>query len=214
MGDRRAEREQMVAWHLKPRGITDPALVEAMLTVPREEFLPSRNSAEAYADHPLPIGEGQTISQPYIVALTAQEGLLRPEDRVLDVGTGSGYAAAVYAHLVSEVWSVERVPALAEAAADRLARLGYDRVHVVAGDGTQGLPESAPFDAILAAAAGPSVPQAWLQQLAPGGRIVMPLERSAYGQELVRITVVEGEPVIDGLGGVRFVPLIGEQGWT
>lgn len=201
----------MVTWHLKPRGITDPALLDAMLEIPREDFLPEHLAADAYADHPLPIGDGQTISQPYIVALTAQAGLVKPDDKVLDVGTGSGYAAAVYAHLAAEVWSIERIPTLADTARERLARLGYERVHVVLGDGTRGLPEAAPFDAILAAAAGRAIPPAWIDQLASGGRIVMPLTRSATGQELVRVTVTDGQQVTESLGGVRFVPLISDD---
>ncbi|GLI26002.1 hypothetical protein ARHIZOSPH14_02440 [Agromyces rhizosphaerae] len=204
----------MIAWHLEPRGIRDPAVLAAMRAVPREAFLPARLRDEAYADHPLPIGDGQTISQPYVVALTAQAARIRPGDRVLDVGTGSGYAAAVLGRLAGEVWSIERVPGLAAGAADALAATGASNVHVVTGDGTLGSPEHAPYDAIVAAAAGPDVPLPWLEQLADGGRIVMPLEHGTGGQHLVRITrSPDGEPEIERLESVRFVPLVGEHGW-
>ncbi|WP_286308869.1 protein-L-isoaspartate(D-aspartate) O-methyltransferase [Agromyces mangrovi Wang et al. 2018] len=213
MTDRSAEREDMIAWHLEPRGIREPAVLDAMRAVPREAFLPARLRGEAYADHPLPIGDGQTISQPYVVALTAQAARIRPGDRVLEVGTGSGYAAAVLARLAGEVWSVERVPGLAAGAVDALAAAGVRNVHVVTGDGTLGLPDHAPFDAIVAAAAGPDVPLPWLDQLADGGCIVMPLEQGG-GQHLVRVTRPgTGEPVIERLESVRFVPLVGEHGW-
>lgn len=211
--DRAGEREEMARRHLAARGIRDPRVLDAMRRVPRERFLPARLAGEAYADHPLPIAGGQTISQPYIVALTAEAGRLGAGDRVLDVGTGSGYAAAVYAELAGEVWSVERIPALAETARGALGAAGYGRVRVVTGDGTLGLPEHAPYDAILAAAAGPEVPEPWIEQLADGGRIVMPVEREAGWQQLVRVTR-DGDIVREeALGAVRFVPLYGEHGF-
>ncbi|WP_353809343.1 protein-L-isoaspartate(D-aspartate) O-methyltransferase [Agromyces sp. SYSU T00194] len=204
----------MIAWQLEPRGIRDRAVLAAMRAVPREAFLPDRLRESAYADHPLPIGDGQTISQPYVVALTAQAARIRPGHRVLEVGTGSGYAAAVLGRLADEVWTVERVPELAAGAAEALAATGAGNVHVVTGDGTRGLAEHAPYDAIVAAAAGPDVPPPWLEQLAAGGRIVMPLARGRSGQQLVRLTRRGlGDPDIEVLESVRFVPLVGEHGW-
>jgi protein-L-isoaspartate(D-aspartate) O-methyltransferase len=208
--DRAAEREVMLEWHLRARGIRDPRVLDAMGAVPRERFLPRSVAADAYADSPLPIGYGQTISQPYIVALTAEAGRVRPGDRVLDVGTGSGYAAAVYAAIGAEVWSIEYVPELADRA--RAALRDVPRVHVVTGDGTLGLPDRAPFDAILAAAAGPDIPAPWIDQLADGGRIVMPLERTTGWQQLVRLTRRGDATALDDLGAVRFVPLRGAHG--
>jgi protein-L-isoaspartate(D-aspartate) O-methyltransferase len=202
----------MLEWHIRARGIRDERVLEAMAAVPRERFLPASVAADAYADSPLPIGHGQTISQPYIVALTAEAARIGPGDRVLDVGTGSGYAAAVYAAMGAEVWSVEYVPALAEQAAAALRSAGYGAVRVITGDGTLGLPEHAPFDAIVAAAAGPEIPDPWIRQLADGGRIVMPLERRLGWQQLVRVTRRGDDTAIDDLGAVRFVPLRGEHG--
>lgn len=210
--DRADERQVMLEWHIRARGIEDPRVLEAMAAVPRERFLPPSVAADAYADSPLPIGHGQTISQPYIVALTAEAGLLKPGDRVLDVGTGSGYAAAVYAAIGAEVWSIEFVPELAERARAALTAAAVEHVHVVTGDGTMGLPDHAPFDAILAAAAGPDIPAPWIDQLADGGRIVMPLERNLGWQQLVRVTRHGDETTLDDLGAVRFVPLRGEHG--
>lgn len=209
---RAAERRTMVEWHIAARGIRDERVLAAMEAVPRELFLLKSVAADAYADSPLPIGHGQTISQPYIVALTAEAAALSPGDRVLDVGTGSGYAAAVYAATGAQVWSIEFVPTLAEQARAALDAAGYGDVHVVTGDGTLGLPDEAPFDAILAAAAGPEIPQPWIDQLAEGGRIVMPLERRPGWQQLVRATRRGDDLEIDDLGGVRFVPLRGEHG--
>lgn len=210
--DRAAERELMLEWHIRARGIRDARVLEAMAAVPRERFLPASVAADAYADSPLPIGHGQTISQPYIVALTAEAARIGPGDRVLDIGTGSGYAAAVYAAMGAEVWSVEYVPALAEQAAAALQSAGYGAVRVITGDGTLGLPDHAPFDAIVAAAAGPEIPDPWIRQLADGGRIVMPLERRLGWQQLVRVTRRGDDTAIDDLGAVRFVPLRGEHG--
>lgn len=208
----RARREEMLEWHLEARGIRDRRVLDAMARVPRELFVPSRLAADAYADSPLSIGHGQTISQPYIVALTAEAGRIRPGDRVLDVGTGSGYAAAVYAAMGADVWSIEYVPELAQQARAALAAADLDGVRVTTGDGTLGLPAEAPFDAILAAAAGPEIPSPWLEQLADGGRIVMPLERHAGWQQLIRLTRRGDGYDRDDLGAVRFVPLRGEHG--
>lgn len=208
----RSRRAEMVQWHLEARGIHDRRVLDAMARVPRERFVPPHLAREAYADSPLPIGHGQTISQPYIVALTAEAAGLGPGARVLDVGTGSGYAAAVYAATGAEVWSIEYVPELVDRAREALAAAGFSGVHVARGDGTMGLPEHAPFDAILAAAAGLDVPRPWVDQLAEGGRIVMPVERRTGWQQLTRLTRRGDELVRDDLGGVRFVPLRGAHG--
>ncbi len=205
----------MVDAHLARRGITDTKVLDAFRSVSREAFVPEELSEFAYEDTPLPIGEGQTISQPYIVALTIQELGLRGGERVLEVGTGSGYAAAVLSRIASEVYTIERVASLAESATERLARLGFAKVHVACGDGSLGWPEHAPYDAIAVAAGGPKPPPALLSQLAIGGRLVIPVGESESSQVLLRITR-EGETEYrqEPLTDVRFVPLIGEQGWT
>jgi protein-L-isoaspartate(D-aspartate) O-methyltransferase len=207
-------RRRMVEQQLVARGIVDPLVLRAMAAVPRENFISAGQAALAYRDRPLPIGEGQTISQPYIVArMTAAAGLV-PTDRVLEIGTGSGYAAAVLAEIVADVYTVERLPMLAERARQRLAELGYVNVHVLTGDGTLGWPEHAPYDAIIATAGGPRAPQALLDQLALGGRLVIPLGMDPYEQRLVRIVRVSAEEYRDEpLELVAFVPLIGAHGW-
>lgn len=212
--DYRGERARMVEWQLAQRGIHDQRVLAALASVPREAFVSRELRSFAYDDAPLPIGDGQTISQPYIVAFTAEALQLTPSDRVLDIGTGSGYAAAVLSRLVREVYGVERVDALCRSASERLAELGYGNVHVRCGDGTLGWPEHAPFDAIAVAAVGPRPPPALLAQLATGGRLVMPIGPDG-SQTLMRITRTgessyEEEPLVD----VRFVPLIGAQGFN
>ncbi|KQY97148.1 hypothetical protein ASD19_09310 [Microbacterium sp. Root53] len=202
----------MIEWHLEARGIRDRRVLDAMDRVPRERFVPEHLARDAYSDSPLPIEHGQTISQPYIVALTAEAGRISPGDRVLDVGTGSGYAAAVYAAMGAEVWSIEYVAELAATARRALDAAGFERVRVASGDGTLALADAAPFDAILAAAAGPEIPAPWLDQLADGGRIVMPLERGLGWQQLIRLIRRGDEYDRDDLGAVRFVPLRGEHG--
>ncbi|RLQ86542.1 protein-L-isoaspartate(D-aspartate) O-methyltransferase [Mycetocola zhadangensis] len=203
----------MVSEQLESRGIRDERVLDAMRRVPREEFVRQSTRRNAYEDHPLPIDEGQTISQPYIVALTLQAAQLAETDCVLDVGTGSGYAAAVAAELAGRVISIERHPELAAAAESVLKRLGCDRVTVIVGDGTLGYPDLAPFDAIVAAAAGPRIPAPWVHQLAVGGRIVMPIGDSRFGQALTRATKSsDGALRRENLGAVAFVPLIGEYG--
>lgn len=204
-------RERMVARQLEARGIRDRRVLEAMRRVPRELFVPPALTRAAYEDSPLPIGQDQTISQPYIVALTAEAARLSPGDRVLDVGTGSGYAAAVLAAMGVEVWSVEFVPELAERARAALSAAGAE-VRVVTGDGSVGLPEQAPFDAIVCAAAGTEIPAPWREQLADGGRIVAPLEDASGRQRLVRLTRRGDREQRDDLGEVRFVPLRGAHG--
>ena len=210
-----AEREAMVERQIESRGIRDPKILEAFRSVPREEFLSKEYADLAYGDHPLPIESGQTISQPYIVALMMQAAEIRPGDIVLEVGAGSGYAAAVMSRIASRVVAIERQSELAKVAAERLERLGYDNVEIVEGDGTRGRPDEAPFDAIVAAASGSHVPPAWVKQLADGGRIVMPVGDPGWVQKLVKVTKgPAGKLITEDLGGVRFVPLIGEEGWS
>ncbi|MGE3761432.1 MAG: protein-L-isoaspartate(D-aspartate) O-methyltransferase [Kofleriaceae bacterium] len=203
----------MIANQLRSRGVQDRAVLAAMEIVPRERFVPPELATFAYADRPLPIEEGQTISQPYVVALMAEAARLAASDKVLEVGTGSGYAAAVLSKIAQRVFTIERIASLADSARERLARLGYANIEVRSGDGTLGWPEQAPFDAIIVAAAGPAAPPALLDQLAVGGRLVMPIGDDAR-QELVRYTrVTQDETLREALGPVTFVPLIGKQGW-
>jgi protein-L-isoaspartate(D-aspartate) O-methyltransferase len=207
-------RAQMVRTQIAARGVRDRAVLEAMRSVPREAFLPSELEEFAYTDAPLPIERGQTISQPYIVALMTEAAQLRPGDRALEVGTGSGYAAAVLGRIAREVYTIERHEELAKLAAERLTGLGFSNVSVRHGDGTLGWPEHAPYDAILVAAGGPKVPDALLDQLAPGGRLVMPVGKGREVQQLLRVVRhADGTLRQEDLGGVRFVPLIGAQGW-
>ena len=203
----------MVEMHLIQRGIHNPRVLAALASIKREDFVSDELAECAYDDAPLPIGEGQTISQPYIVAFTAEALRLDGDERVLEVGTGSGYAAAVTSRLAREVYTLERRQILAESARARLARLGYPNVHVFCADGSLGLPENAPYDAISVAAGGPRTPPALLAQLAIGGRLVMPTG-PIRGQTLVRITrtgveTYREEPLVK----VRFVPLIGAEGF-
>ena len=204
----------MVERQIAARGIDDAAVLEAMRSVPRELFVPDDEVPYAHEDSPLPIGEGQTISQPFIVAAMTAAAELGSSSRVLEVGTGSGYGAAVAGLIAGEVWTIERIGVLAERAREVLRELGYDNVHVVHGDGTLGVPDQAPFDAIVVTAGGPSVPAALLDQLADGGRIVMPVESGDGGQDLLRLRRRGDDVVTENLGAVRFVPLIGEQGWN
>jgi len=213
--DRRDERLRMVERQIEGRGVTADAVLEAMRTVPRERFVRADYAEFAYEDTPLPIEEGQTISQPYIVAVMLEALKLRPSDRVLEVGAGSGYAAAVLGQIVDEVTAIERYRSLAEGARQRMAELGYDNVEVVAGDGTLGWPERVPFDAIAVAAGGPEVPKPLLDQLAVGGRLVIPVGDEARAQKLIRVTrTTEHEFEEVSLGRVHFVPLIGSAGWA
>lgn len=209
-----AQREAMVERQLKRRGITEPHILEAFLAVPREAFVSEEYAHRAYGDHPLPIEADQTISQPYIVALMIQAAGIKPGDTVLEVGSGSGYAAAVISRIAAKVIGIERQHALVGLARERLERLGYDNVEIVEGDGTKGWPDKAPYDAILAAASGSHVPAALVGQLAPNGCLVMPVGEPGWVQELVKVTKQEdGILKQENLGGVRFVPLIGEEGW-
>ncbi|HXN24811.1 MAG TPA: protein-L-isoaspartate(D-aspartate) O-methyltransferase [Candidatus Dormibacteraeota bacterium] len=212
-GDFAAQRAAMVEKQIRGRGIADPLVLGAMLEVPRHEFIPTTSLAEAYADKPLSIGEGQTISQPYMVAaMTAALGLGGSE-RVLEVGTGCGYQAAVLSHLAAEVYSIESRGPLALAARARLERLGYKNVHVHCGDGTLGLAECAPFDAILVTAAAPAIPEPLVQQLGASGRMVIPVGSSEY-QKLTLLQKNGGEMTTRVLEECRFVPLIGRHGWS
>jgi protein-L-isoaspartate(D-aspartate) O-methyltransferase len=193
---------------LRRRGISDAAVLRALDEVPREHFVEGGFAAAAYADRALPIACGQTISQPYVVAYMSEQLRLTPQHRVLEVGTGSGYQAAVLSRLAREVVSVERYRTLAEAARRRLATLGYDNVEVVAGDGLAGVPERAPFDRIIVTAAAESVPQALAEQLAEGGIMVLPLGPHDGIQRIVRLTKIAGEMQREDFIAVRFVPLL------
>jgi protein-L-isoaspartate(D-aspartate) O-methyltransferase len=213
--DFEAARENMVKRQLIPRGIQDPGVLKGMREVPREQFVPDELKPNAYDDGPLPIGGGQTISQPYIVALMIQAMRLEPSDKVLEIGTGSGYAAAVTSYAAAEVYTVERYEDLAETAREKLKRLGYRNVHVLVGDGTLGWREHAPYNGIVVTAGAPDVPGPLKEQLAVGGRLVIPVGDSGLmGQELLRVRKEsEDEFKQEHLGAVRFVPLVGEAGW-
>jgi protein-L-isoaspartate(D-aspartate) O-methyltransferase len=214
MTDFAAEREAMVQRQLKRRGIHEPEILEAFLAVPREAFVSHEYAHLAYGDHPLPIEAQQTISQPYIVALMIQAAAIKRGDRVLEVGAGSGYAAAVMSRTAARVIAIERQHELVEIARARIRRLGYDNVEIVEGDGTKGWPDEAPYDAILAAASGSHIPAPLVAQLAPKGRLVMPIGGPGWVQELVKATKQpDGSLKTENLGAVRFVPLIGEEGW-
>jgi protein-L-isoaspartate(D-aspartate) O-methyltransferase len=209
-----AQREAMVDRQLRGRGITDQHILDAFLEVPREAFVSPQYAELAYGDHPLPIEAGQTISQPYIVALMIEAAEIGPGDKVLEIGAGSGYAAAIISRIAGQVFAIERQHELVEVARERIGRLGYDNIEIIEGDGSKGCPDHAPFDAILAAASGSHVPNALLDQIAEGGHIVMPLGSPGWAQELVKVTRrPDGGVERENLGGVRFVPLIGEEGW-
>ncbi|MBI3324092.1 MAG: protein-L-isoaspartate(D-aspartate) O-methyltransferase [Candidatus Omnitrophica bacterium] len=207
-----AQRRQMVREQLQARGITDLRVLQAFLAVPRHFFVPKHTEHEAYADRPVPIGSGQTVSQPYIVALTAQLLRLQGHERVLELGTGSGYQLAILALLAIEVFSVERLPELAEQAKARIERLGYLNVHMSHGNGSVGWAAHAPFDAIVVGAASPNIPQPLIDQLAEGGRMVIPVgSRQSQILTLVekRGTTLQMRQVTSCV----FVPFIGEYGW-
>src|SRR5947209_4241932 len=206
------QRTEMIEKQLRRRGITDAAVLTAMAEVPRHEFVPHELRSRAYEDAPLPIGGGQTISQPYIVAAMTAALRLQPEDRVLEIGTGCGYQAAVLSRLAKEVFTIERRAELASAASERLARLGYANVHVHCGDGTLGLPEFAPFDAILVGASAPAIPAPLAAQLAQGGRMIIPIG-DTDSQELRLLEHIGEGFHVRSLDPCRFVPLVGRYGW-
>jgi protein-L-isoaspartate(D-aspartate) O-methyltransferase len=207
---RKVERERMVAEQIEARGVRDPRVLAALRRVPRHEFVPAEVRADAYADRALPIHHGSQISQPFIVAIMTELAELGAEGRVLEVGTGSGYQAAILAELGADVYSIEIVEPLAREAEASLRRLGYGGIHVRAGDGYAGWPEAAPFDAILITAAAPRVPPALVKQLRPGGRLVMPEGEAGGAQELMVYTRTEGGVEAKRIFSVRFVPMTGE----
>ncbi|MCE5299204.1 MAG: protein-L-isoaspartate(D-aspartate) O-methyltransferase [Methanoregulaceae archaeon] len=207
-----AARDRMVEMQIAARGIKDERVLSAMRSVPRHIFVPEEARAAAYGDYPLPIGHGQTISQPYIVAMMTSLLEIRPQDRVLEIGAGSGYQAAILGRLAQEVISIERIPEVAHLAEKNLATAGIMGVRVIVGDGTLGYPDLAPYDAVLITAATPSVPSPLIDQLAEGGRLVAPVG-SRDLQELVRLTRKGSELSREFFGGVVFVPLLGEHGW-
>jgi protein-L-isoaspartate(D-aspartate) O-methyltransferase len=203
------ERTRMIDADLRGRGITDRRVLEAFRSVPRQAFVPDELAGSAYEDHPLPIGEGQTISQPYVVALMVQSLHVQNDDRVLEVGTGSGYAAAILSHLAKEVFTMERIRSLADSAKERLSSLGFSNVEAVCGDGSVGWPEHAPYDAIAVAAGVPRVPRALTSQLAIGGRLVIPIGPDPSLQALVCVTRERAAAYRqERLTRVRFVPLV------
>jgi len=204
----------MVEQQLRQRGICDERLLAAMIKVPRHEFVSRQHWAQAYADHPVAILEEQTTSQPYMIAAMIQAARIRQEDRVLEVGAGSGYQTALLAELASQVFAVERYASLTEAARNALDKLGYRNARVVTGDGSLGFPEAAPFDAIIVSAASPRIPPALAEQLAPGGRLVIPVGDAE--QQLLQLVLrnADGSTSVRTLEGCRFVPLIGQQGFA
>lgn len=214
MADFARARDRMVDAQLARRGIRDARVLRAFRTVPREKFVAAGFEEFAYEDGALPIDASQTISQPYIVALMVEAAELGPGERVLEVGTGSGYAAAIISRIVPRVYGIERHAELVAGAQERLGALGYENVELRVGDGTRGWPEAQPFDAILVAASGPVVPQALKEQLAVRGRLIIPVGQYRYHQTLCKITrLTEREYEHKDLGAVAFVPLIGEHGW-
>ena len=213
MIDFQSARESMVNSQLRARGIVDPRVLNAMLRVPRHEFVPEPYRDDSYQDYPLPIGEGQTISQPYVVAVMLELLQLAGSEKVLEVGTGSGYVTALLSQLAAEVFSIERYADLAATAAATLTTFGYSNIQVLTGDGSLGLPANAPFDAILVSAAAPAVPPPLIVQLVEGGRLVIPVG-SPDRQDLLRIVKRRGRLERKTLCACRFVPLLGVHGWS
>ncbi len=205
-------REDMVRYQIEMRGILDPRVLDAMRSVERHLFVPKEYLDEAYNDHPLPIGHGQTISQPYIVALMTEALELKGDEKVLEIGTGSGYQTAILAQLAKEVYSIERIPELYEKAREKLNQLGYKNIKLKLFDGTLGWDEYQPYDAILVTAGAPSIPQPFLDQLKEGGRLVIPVGER-HEQELIKIIKQKDTQIRESLGGCRFVDLIGVHGW-
>lgn len=215
MHSRADEIRKMVETQIRGRGVSDARVLTAMEDVPRDLFVPAGEAASAYLDRPLPIGEGQTISQPFVVALMCAALMLKGGERVLEIGAGSGYAAAVLSRIAGQVFAIERIEALAAMARRNLGRAGCRNVEVKCGDGTLGWSEKAPFDAILVSAGAPGVPEQLKLQLAPGGRLVLPVGGRSGGQVLMRVTrTAAGTFEAEELDPVTFVPLIGEEGWN
>ncbi len=207
-------RNDMVAEQIAARGVTDPRVLAAMREVPREQFVPAAWQEEAYDDRPIPIGEGQTISQPFIVAYMVEALKLEGGEKVLEIGAGSGYASAVLSRIARRVYAIERLGKLAQMAISNLESAGIENVRIRHADGTAGWPDEAPFDAILVSAGAPDVPQTLMYQLSIGGRMVVPVGEDPRAQELVRVTRCgENEFRKESLTDVRFVPLIGKEGW-
>jgi protein-L-isoaspartate(D-aspartate) O-methyltransferase len=214
MIDYAAARAHMVDEQIARRGVSDAGVLAAMRETPREAFVPEALKARAYDDGPLPIEAGQTISQPYVVAIMIEAAALGPADRVLEIGAGSGYAAAIMSRIAGQVFAIERHQELADLASERLKALGCDNVEVRAGDGTHGWPEAAPFDAIIASAGAPAIPQTLKEQLDIGGRLVMPVGDTPRAQTLIKVTRTSATTFLEeDLGAVAFVPLIGAHGW-
>ncbi len=202
------QREQMVQKQIIARGVRDAAVIAAMRKVPRHVFVPEEERAFSYGDFPLPIGEGQTISQPYIVAFMSEVLALKPEDRVLEIGTGSGYQAAILAELVREVFTIELIETLGKRAERTLTELGYKNIHIKVGDGYKGWPEKAPFDAIIVTCAPEQIPQELIRQLKEGGRMVIPVGRQGTVQSLVKAAKQQGKMITKNVMRVRFVPMV------
>jgi protein-L-isoaspartate(D-aspartate) O-methyltransferase len=211
--DYELEKKHMVEYQIRSRGIRSPRLLAAMEKVPRHRFLPNPGDPDAYRDYPLSIGSGQTISQPYIVGLMTDCLRLQGDERVLEVGTGSGYQAALLAELSRRVYTIERFPALADKARQVLQDLGYHNVEVLVGDGSEGCPEHAPYHRIIVTAAAPHLADPWIEQLTDGGRLVVPLG-DRWGQNLTVVTKQGSELKKESVCGCVFVPLIGARGWT
>ena len=205
-----AKRHRMVEQDIRDRGVHSAAVLDAMMKVPRHLFVDEQVRGQAYADHPLPIGEGQTISQPYVVAIMTEALGLRPGDRVLEIGTGSGYQAAVLSGIVKQVYTIEIRRTLAERAENTLAKLGYRNVKVLCADGYFGWQEHAPFDAIMITAAANHIPPPLIRQLKEGGRLIVPLGSTVFWQTLTMATMKKGELELEQLGSVAFVPMVGE----
>lgn len=214
MRDASDNRSQMVERQLRRRGVTSQAVLDAMRETPREAFVPAGLEQHAYDDAPLPIGSGQTISQPFVVALMIEAADVAPGATVLEIGAGSGYAAAVLSRIAARVYAIERHGELAALALSRVRRLGYSNIEIRAGDGTHGWPEAAPFDAIIASAGGPAIPQVLKEQLEIGGVLVMPVGETMRHQRLIKVKRLGANHFDEeDLGAVSFVPLIGEHGW-
>ncbi len=211
--DCQLERKRMVQYQLRDRGIRDPRVLDAMERIPRHRFLPKPDDSGAYGDYPLPIGAGQTISQPYMVALMTECLRLSGEERVLEIGTGSGYQAAVLAELALEVYTIERFEDLAQRARLVLEELGYQNVQAVVGDGSEGYPDAAPYDRIIVTAAAPDITRPWLDQLKDGGRLVVPLG-DRWSQNLTIVTKRGDKTSQETICGCVFVPLVGKHGWS